>query len=55
MPFNYKDFEGIFKNTNLSVKYLVVHTPTDVFICDLEPHAKYYCEDIIDEINACYG
>lgn len=55
MPFNYKDFKVIFKNTNLSVKYLVVHTPTDVFICDLEPNAKYYCEEIIDEINTCYG
>lgn len=55
MPFNYKDFKVIFKETNLYAKYLVVHTPTDVFICELEPTARYYCEEILDEINSCYG
>ena len=55
MPFNFKDFKVIFNKTNHYAKYLIVHTPTDVFICELEPNAKYYCEEILDEINDCFG
>ncbi len=55
IPFNYMDFISIFKKSNIYVKYLVVHTPTDIFISELEPNARYYCEDIIKEINICYG
>ena len=55
IPFNYKDFKVIFEETNLYVKYLVVHTPTDIFICELEPNAKYYCKEILDEIKLAYA
>ena len=55
MPFNRKDFKVIFKNANVHVKYLVVHTPTDIFICELDFLASFHCHEILDEINDCYG
>lgn len=55
MPFNRDDFKIIFKNANVNVKYLVVHTPTDVFICELDFLANYHCDELLKEINTCYG
>ena len=55
MPFNSDDFETIFSNSKLYVKFLVVHTPTDIFICELEQNALPNNDIIIPRINECYG
>ena len=41
--------------SNHYAKYLMVHTPTDIFICELEPNARYFCEEILNEIKICWG
>lgn len=55
MPFNADDFEVIFSNSNLYVKFLVVHTPTDVFICQLKENALSNKDIILPRISKCYG
>ena len=55
IPFNREDFKLIFKHDNVYVKYLIVHTPTDVFISELDFLASYHCDEILKEINNCYG
>lgn len=55
MPFNGDDFESIFENPLVYVKYIVVHTPTDIFICELDHAALPNQDIIIKEIAKCYG
>lgn len=55
MPFNTDDFELIFENQRIYVKYLVVHTPTDIFICELDSVALPNKDIILDELANCYG
>lgn len=55
MPFNDDDFKVIFSNPAIYVKYLVVHTPTEVFICELDTAALPNNDIVIEEIARCYG
>lgn len=55
MPFNDDDFEVIFSNPAIYVKNLVVHTPTDIFICELDTAALPNKDIVINEIAICYG
>ena len=55
MPFNTDDFELIFENQRIYVKYLVVHTSTDIFICELDSAALPNKDIILDELANCYG
>ena len=55
MPFNGDDLEVILEDPTKYVKYIAIHTPTDVFICELDPAALPNQDIIIKEINECYG
>ena len=54
-PFNYKDFEVLFKMMKeVEVKFMVVHTPEDIFIAEFEDNALENSNLICNEVKNDY-
>lgn len=54
IPFNYKDFKAFFVSSQVYSKYMVVHTPNDIFIAEFNSEAFKNREDIIDATEKDY-
>ncbi|AMD17421.1 hypothetical protein TL18_04940 [Methanobrevibacter sp. YE315] len=55
VPFNYKDIKTFFKNgSEVYMKYLVVHTPEDIFIAEFTENSFKNKEEIIQTSKEDY-
>ena len=54
VPFNYKDIDTFFVSSEVHMKYLVVHTPEDIFIGEFTRNAFEHKNEIIEVAKEDY-